>query len=666
MDATRRRLARPAAVALMVLSALLTLIAQGGGASVVGTVGSDRPPVVPAVRPPMSAGTAAITGVVVDADTRAPVAGAIVYLADDGRFPVPVQSRQLTDAKGRFGFVDVPAGSRFTLSASKSGYLDGGFSRSGSASAGSAPMAVRDGEWVSDVRVTLRRPAALAGIVLDEHGDPVVGVFVRVLSRIRFQSEDVLVAGPMTTTDDRGAYRVGGLMPGRYVVQVPSVQATFPATVAASGPAAANAAAPSDPAIDLDATSRLALRSFPSPLPPGGAQALAYPMTFAPAASTIAAATTMNLAFGEERSGVDVSLTPVPVWRVSGVVQGPGDALANLTLRLLPEGLGRLGQSGEAATALVGGDGRFTFANVPAGVYTLDAPRTVDELITSGDALQPGALTLPTPPGRSGWSRMTTTLDSGPTFSTTNFRGRSPNYWGRMSITVGGHDETDVVVVMRPAGSFAGRVTIDPDPAHAPPQMSPAVVIHLESADGDPTLGWLRPESISGAPATELKILGLQPGRYVLRAGADWLVKSVRWNGQDHTDAPFDAEATQDFDGVDVVVTAAAGTIAGVVRDAQGAPAEGARLVVFPTDARLREHDGLSRPRVKSALTTSAGTYRITPLPAGDYDVVAIDAASSASWSDAEFLANVERLATHVSIAWGETKTIDLAVNRLR
>src|SRR4030095_14954723 len=64
-----------------------------------------------------TAPSAAITGGVVDGATTSPVAGAVVYLSSDGRAIVGDQSRQITDDKGRFGFLNLPAGHRYTLHA---------------------------------------------------------------------------------------------------------------------------------------------------------------------------------------------------------------------------------------------------------------------------------------------------------------------------------------------------------------------------------------------------------------------------------------------------------------------------------------------------------------------------------------------------------------------
>ena len=62
----------------------------------------------------------------------------------------------------------------------------------------------------------------IAGRVTDEHGDPVQGASVGVL-QVRYENGRRMLAPPravaaLVSTDDHGAYRLFGLMPGQYLV----------------------------------------------------------------------------------------------------------------------------------------------------------------------------------------------------------------------------------------------------------------------------------------------------------------------------------------------------------------------------------------------------------------------------------------------------------------
>jgi hypothetical protein len=91
-------------------------------------------------------------------------------------------------------------------------------------------LPLKTDEWLPNIKVSIWRPGAISGTVRDESGEPVVGVVVRVLQRVRIQGRDEFLAGPVTRTDDRGAYRLANLPSARYLIQVPSVQAAMPAS----------------------------------------------------------------------------------------------------------------------------------------------------------------------------------------------------------------------------------------------------------------------------------------------------------------------------------------------------------------------------------------------------------------------------------------------------
>src|SRR6185503_19058032 len=330
-------------------------------------------------------GSGAITGTVIDGTSGQPVSGALVFLSttEPGRTAPIAQTRQVTDDRGRFAFIEIPGDGIFTIAVSKFGFLDGGYGRDHSPSDPLRPVALKKDDWVGGLRVSIWRPGSISGVVRDESGDPVVGVFVRVLSRFRIQGRDDMVAGPITVTNDRGEYRIPGLAPGRYAVQVPSVQASVPWSTKISF----NPGNLAEGVVDIDDSNRLVLNRYPLPPPPQNGRPMSYPIVFHPSASTLAVASLIDLKYGDERTGIDLTLTPAPAVRVSGTVEGPADAMKSLTLRLLPAGLENAGLGSEAATALVSGDGRFTFMNVPAGTYTLDAPVKVTELSTTGSGI---------------------------------------------------------------------------------------------------------------------------------------------------------------------------------------------------------------------------------------------------------------------------------------
>jgi hypothetical protein len=84
------------------------------------------------------------------------------------------------------------------------------------------PIDVRAGRAVNGIDFLLSAGAAISGTVSDEYGEPVEGARIRVL-QIRRIGDRVAAMAPVSgpqwgTSDDRGRYRVFGLIPGRYLV----------------------------------------------------------------------------------------------------------------------------------------------------------------------------------------------------------------------------------------------------------------------------------------------------------------------------------------------------------------------------------------------------------------------------------------------------------------
>src|SRR5688572_171108 len=162
------------------LSLLITCLA---GATSFGASPQVAPagPARPAAQAGATSGTGAISGVVVDALTGSPLSGASVSL---GRLDVQRPSpRMVTDSKGRFIFHNLPPSAEYFLDARAFGYAATryGWSSPDGTLANNAirRIAVTDGQWVNTITIPLWRYGAIGGRVVDERGEPVVGVAVR-------------------------------------------------------------------------------------------------------------------------------------------------------------------------------------------------------------------------------------------------------------------------------------------------------------------------------------------------------------------------------------------------------------------------------------------------------------------------------------------------------
>lgn len=648
-------------------------------AAVVAVLHAQNPAGTLPNQPLATASTGAISGTVFDGATGTPVADAFVTLSGQPAVALPAgyQNRQITDARGRFVFLNLPESGRFQISAGKFGHLDGGYGRDTGPTDPLRDVLLTNGRWIGGLRVNIWRPSAVSGRVVDEAGAPLVGVFVRAYGRIRIGGREDLAAGPTAVTDDNGLYRIGNLLPGRYVIQVPSMQMSVPAGTRVGAPVG-NVP---DAALEIDDSNRLVIGRFPLPPPPAGGRAMTYAPTFHPNATAVADAATLTIQYGEDRTGVDIALSPTPAVRVSGVVEGPTEALNSMTLRLLPAGMENLSIGAETATAFVGANGTFTFINVPPGAYTLDAPMTFNGYsLASGSTSSGGFVgmrggpSIPPPPPRAGFSSSSQSIEAIPGVSLTTLDSRGvtgakiPPHTARMTITVPASDLSGVVVRLRPNAVLRGRLVADADPAVPAPATPLRFSIFMDPAGGQPALGQPRTSATAEEPST-FELTGIQAGDYFLRVQGftgGWLVKSIAWRGRDFTTTPFDAAANEEFSGVVVTVTNRVASLTGSVRAADGSISESAMVVIFPALAANRVNAGLWSSRMTSTIPGNTGAYRFASLPAGDYLVAAIDRSRRSTWRDPEFLAVLERQARPVKLDWGQSLAQDLAVVTVR
>ena len=602
----------------------------------------------------------AITGVVVDAATGQPLAEAVVSLgrttSSGLSFP-----RMVTDTKGRFVYANLPVADDYFLGARKSGYE---YTRYGWTAPGQslaindiARIRVAPGQLVEGIKIPLWRLPSIAGRVVDERGEPVVGVAVRAFSTTTIAGYPQLVGSSLATTDDRGTYTLSDIVPGTYVVGVLSVQSTVLASTPESaavratgslvtgGIGADGPATVSGPTLDVDGRRRLAITNFATPPPPGAAAARAYPPVFYPGVNTTADASAIILRYGDTRSGVDFQLQAVDAFRVTGRVQGvpaPG-----MLLRLMPAGSETLGFGAEAATTVIDADGTFTFLNVPAGSYTLLAlPSTVD--FTIGDE----SVRLPVPPGFPGGGIGVGSMSGMPGVSYLSRSGaRSPS-WGRMTVNVAGATD-DLVLRMQPMGTMTGRVVLSPGTT-APDR--PHISVSLDPANGDPTAGFPRTFAQPGDGGHSFTLEGLMGATYLVSADPYYVV-SVTAGGRDVTFSGIDAAASPDISGVVITVTNKRPQVTGMV---SGMPAGSAGIIAFPVDQARWKNYGWNAPQFRTTRAGSTGAFTLQLNAAGEYYLIAVDAAKVQKWTDPAFLRAAVAFATRVTVNWGETKTADL------
>jgi hypothetical protein len=583
--------------------------------------------------------TGLIVGQVIEAGSNRPVPEAIVTLTGSGPRIDPRDRgrRVMADSDGRYFFGELSPGT-YTIRAVKAGYPQNfvGNTQVSTASVGSIELAA--GERRGDANILLWRFATLSGTVLDEAGEPVVGVEVRALrrtfsaGRTRFVSTN----GATSSTDDRGVFRLAELRPGGYVVVVPSSQTTLPVAIFEK-----NLWQNSDEV--RSATSSIQVLGYSQnqqidsfvlltqqsitwpPAPTESGRLSVYPVTFHPGTSSSAEATVFALGPGEERSAGTIQLKPVPSVRVSGRLMGPTGPAALTALRLMPAAENQAQIPWDPVTGVTDQNGEFTLLGVPAGSYTL---RVMSPRITGG----------PIPPS---------TPDK-------------PILWGSEPVTVADSDVTGLAVTLRHTFLLSGRLEFR-GTKPPPENMRESVYVGVDPASGN----W---GGASTSPdATGTFATGVAGGSYYMTVEGPpgWYLKGVMADGRDISDVPLDVKGN--VLGVVVVFTDETSEISGTVRTARGAAESAATVVTFPTDRRLWSGYGSRFPRrVVSTPVGPSGSFALRALPPGEYFVAAIPDSLVETWRDPKVLEDLARMSSRVSLAENEKRSLDLRVTGAR
>ena len=598
--------------------------------------------------------TGVLVGVVVDQSNGKPIPDAVVTVtlrAVLGPPPPPGPPAPrgfepqgvLTDPSGRFAFTGLPGGASLIVQATKSGYQNS-----------SIGVELRDGERLTNATISLTKFASISGRVIDDVGDPVVGLTVRAHRWVYgLSGRPRLDQGVNGHTDDRGAYRIAVLVPGDYVIVVPFTQATLPLATTTAYMAAAygDRELSSDiirvtrfPSLDVlgsqDArrVGDLVLITEPGthypPDPLEPRRATAYRTTFAPSAPVASSATTITLRSGEERTGVDVQLTLVPTVTVSGTVVGPEGPVARAGLLLLPVGweLPDL-RDFTPASALANASGAFTFLNVPAGQYTLRGIKTP--------------------------------LDAMPASS----------LWSDQSLTVGDTPVDGLRVTLRRPVRVTGQVRFD-----GAGELSAEELARLQKAQIRVALTAVDRGSSASAlvDSSGTFALSVPGGRYAMgsfvigSATAPWVLESAIWQGRDLARSPIELK-DDEISGVIATFTDRPAQISGTVRNAQGAPEKAATVLLMPADSAGWADYGT----FLSVGTTLTGAYTFARVPAGDYLLVALVEAPAApsaidvpgvlrDWRDPRFLRAVSGAAVRVRVPDREVVTQELKTTVIR
>lgn len=201
-------------------AALAVTVACGGSlpppeTRPVGTTGQTLPSAKPAAAqvpqppPPM---TASLAGLVVDAESRTPLARARVTLTSPALSDPRIA---LSGRDGTYVFRSLPPGA-YTVVVSRTGYAPHQFGERRTAPG--PPIAIAAGQSVTGIELPLQRAGAIVGQVLDEDNAPMAGAVVDAVVSRTENGQPALLSVSRTDTNDKGEFRLTGLAAGQYYV----------------------------------------------------------------------------------------------------------------------------------------------------------------------------------------------------------------------------------------------------------------------------------------------------------------------------------------------------------------------------------------------------------------------------------------------------------------
>lgn len=510
----------------------------------------------------------AVTGHVTNSLTGEPIKKAAVHLRPTNVKPGAgtVQGYVSTsEADGRFEFEAIPAGD-YLLMGDRSGYQF----RSGT------KVTLRPGQQVTDLTVKLTPQAVISGKVVDEDGDPVGNGNVQVLRQTWQHGRLTYTMAGGGGVNDLGEFRVSRLAAGKYYV--------FAQIFANRGGPNEQPGIPGKPDI--------------RPV-----------RTFYPDAISIDAAALVQVAPGQDATGIDIRLRSMQTYHVRGHVAGvvsKGQA-QRIMLNLLPRGMGTMMPG---AFTNVGTDLSFDLGGVAPGSYWLNAIS----------------------PGRG------------------SFRGSA-----RQAIDVGAADLSDVVVNIVPPGSVHGTVRVEGTPlaGGTAPSLSGIRVWMMTDEQGPMGSG----QAMTGEDGT-FDIENLAPGRYYPQIAGHIqgaYLKAVRLGQQDVLGQELDF--SQGVSGeLEIVFRYGAAEVDGTVQlpQNQNADMELARIVLIP-DTLNADGSGM-----ESSSLDQNGQFSVKQLRPGHYRAYAFEKIDGNALENPDVIKLLSSSGTDVDLNENDRKQIQL------
>jgi hypothetical protein len=569
--------------------------------------------------------SASIEGTVTRLDTGAPVVGAQVTLAvlnplaaaiQAGADPATVLAMQAaqpvqqtpppqipavnTDSEGKFAFKNLSGGS-YRVSAVANGFVRHEYGQRTLNGQGT-PMALAANQAMKDVALRLTPAGTVSGRILDENGQPALGIPVQLLRPTYNVNGRTYQAVSTTGADDRGQYRLFGVPPGRYYLNIGN---------------------PPGPVRIVSSAGTL-VGGLPGTGP-------SYALSYFPGVPEISQAVLVEVQSAREVS-YDMTARRQQMYRVRGTLldsrtnQPPqGNVQVSLVYRTPTGSQGSFssGRNYDPAT------GKFELLNVIPGQYVVQAQ------------LQE---TAPTP--------ITSALQIEERIAT-----QAMQPLGRAPITVTDADVEGVAVVLTAGVTVPGKVSVEGQALSTVTAIERMRVSLRSSLDGVLMAGGVQPGPGVVSTDGSFQITGLREGEFIAQISAPlsgFYVKSVRYGGSEILNNTFKFSGSGSGT-IDVILRSGTSRLSGLVSDARSQAVPAVQVVLVPEQ---RNRTDLYR----TAVTDPSGRFNFTNVTPGQYRVFSWEAFEPGMHFDPELLKKHEQQGRVIQLAEASDQNLDVKV----
>ena len=494
-----------------------------------------------------------------------------------------------TDRDGRFTFANAIPGP-YTVRVQKDGFF--GKPEGGIYPASGAILVTVAAKETKDASLSMIPGGLIGGRVFGTDGQLLPNAIVNTL-RVSYQLGHAVLEGAVgKIADDRGEFRVFWVPPGDYYLTAePSRPVPTPGVTAAA--------------------------------PPG--QGI---KTFYPGVTAVTEARMISIKGGEETLGMDISIRPISVFKVSGQVSsqipppasqaGAPAVNAAVLVLLSPDGNAPDDTKQVGTVPLIPTNGQFEISLLP-GVYDLFA--------RVPDAASQAA-------------------------------GGAPQAWGRARLDVRDTDINNVLITIPPSVEVKGTVTATG--GRIPPAIRIQLISDEASAAKIPAYQQVGRRAVTVNAEGAFSLYAVPEGRFRVSGVAglpqDMYLADVQQGAQSVFDSGFNVN-TRNTNPIEVVLASGAGTVNGVVADGPMKVVPGATVVLVP-EARRRSNRALYFQTISDA----SGRFTLRGVAPGDYKIFAWESIPAFAHVNAAFMAKHEDRGKTVHVNQSGTVTAELTI----